>query len=100
MPERLVSVEFANSPVASLTNVASSATSVTVIAANPNANGRTVFNDSTSVLYLKFGATASTASYTVQLAAGAYYEFPQPLYGGIVDGIWSAANGAARVTEW
>lgn len=85
---------------ATAANVNSSATNVTVFAANAGAKYRTVYNDSTAVLYLKFGATASATSYTVQLAAGAYYEFPQPLYGGQVDGIWAAANGAARTTEW
>jgi hypothetical protein len=85
---------------ATLANVASSASSVTVFAASGTVKARTVFNDSTAVLYLKFGATASTSSYTVQMAAGAYYEFPQPVYGGLVDGIWAAANGNARVTSW
>lgn len=100
MTSSRISTVFAGKSTASLSNVSSSASSVTVIAANDFARGRTVYNDSTAVLYLKFGATASTTSYTVQLAAGAYYEFPQPLYTGVVDGIWSAANGAARVTEW
>lgn len=85
---------------ATLANVASSATNVTVFSAANNINCRTVYNDSTAVLYLKFGATASTTSYTVQLAAGAYYEFPQPVYAGQVDGIWASANGAARTTQW
>lgn len=81
-------------------NVSSSATNVTVFAASGDANARTVYNDSTAVLYLKFGVTASTTSHTVQLAAGAYYEFPQPVYAGQVDGIWASANGSARVTSW
>ena len=81
------------------TSVASSATNVTLFAAAV-ANGRTVYNDSTAVLYLKFGATASTTSYTVQLAAGAYYEFPQPVYCGQVDALWASANGNARLTSW
>lgn len=85
---------------ATLANVTSSASSTTVFAANGAARARAVYNDSTAVLYLKFGATASTTSYTVQLASGDYYEFPQPVYGGLVDGIWAAANGAARTTEW
>lgn len=89
-----------NIQTATLANVASSASSVTLFAASGGARARTIFNDSTAVLYVKFGATASTTSYTVQLAAGDYFEFPQPLYGGVVDGIWAAANGAARTTEW
>lgn len=85
---------------ATLANVNSSASSVTLFAATGGVKGRAVFNDSTAVLYLKFGATASTTSYTVQLAAGDYYEFPHPCYGGVVDGIWASANGAARTTQW
>lgn len=85
---------------ATLANVASSATSVTLFAASGTVKGRTITNDSTAVLYVKFGATASTTSYTVQLASNAYYEFPQPCYGGLVDGIWASANGSARVTSW
>lgn len=85
---------------ATVANVASSATNVTLFAAVGHANGRTVYNDSTQVLYLKYGATASSSSYTVQLVAGAYYEFPQPVYSGQVDGVWASANGNARVTSW
>lgn len=84
---------------ATTSNVNSSATSVTLLAANPGRVSAYVFNDSTQVLYLKFGATASSTSYTVQIAAGGYYEFPMPIYTGIVDGIWASANGAARITE-
>lgn len=85
---------------ATLANVASSTSSVALFAASAAVKGRAVWNDSTAVLYLKFGTTASSTSYTVQLAAGAFYEFPQPLYGGVVHGIWAAENGAARTTEW
>ncbi len=85
---------------ATTANVASSATNVTVFAAAGDVNARTVWNDSTAVLYLKYGATASNTSYTVQIAAGGYYEFPQPVFAGQVDGIWAAANGSARTTQW
>lgn len=85
---------------ATLANVGSSATNVTLFAAAGDTNARAIYNDSTAVLYVKFGATASATSFTVQLAAGAYYEFPQPVYAGQVDGIWASANGSARVTSW
>jgi hypothetical protein len=80
-------------------SVASSAASVPLFTGGPM-DGRTVYNDSTSVLYLKFGAVASASDYTVQIAAGGYYEFPLPLYMGEVDGIWTSANGYARLTSW
>lgn len=84
---------------ATLANVSASASSTTVFASNANARGRTIHNDSTAALYLKFGAAASTTSYTVRLDADAYFEFPTPLYTGVVDGIWSSAAGSARTTE-
>lgn len=86
-----------------LTNVAASATSVTVLAANSARIGATITNDSSAVVYLKFGATASTTSYTVVLAGAAsapfsYYEVPAG-YTGIIDGISASATGNYRVTE-
>jgi len=94
-------VNLATTATATLSNVSSSASSVTVLASNASRRGAMIFNDSTAVLYLKFGATASTTSYTVQIPSNAYYELPANsfLYNGILDGIWSAANGSARVTE-
>ncbi len=93
-------MSYINKQTATVTSVASSASSVTLFAANAAAAGRTIFNDSTAVLYVKFGTTASTSSYTVQIAANGYYEIARPLFGGRVDGIWASANGNARLTEW
>jgi hypothetical protein len=94
-------VSYLRPQSATLANVASSATSVTIFAAVDKALGRTVYNDSTAVLYLAFtSSAASTSAYTVQIAAGGYYEFPQVTYSGAVTGIWSSANGNARVTSW
>lgn len=84
---------------ATVTAVASSATSVTISAESKGRQGVTIHNASTQVLYIKFGATAATNSYTTQLAAGAYYEVPAWYVNGRIDGIWSSANGFAYVTE-
>jgi hypothetical protein len=86
--------------VATLANVASSTSSVTLFAASSGDHERMIWNDSTAVLYVKFGATASTSSYTVQVASQGLFEFPSPPYDGQVDGIWASANGFARVTSW
>lgn len=83
---------------ATSTNVSGSATSVTLLASNTNRLGATIFNDSTSILYLKLGATASTTSFTAKLYEDGYFEVPAN-YTGIIDGIWASATGAARVTE-
>ena len=92
---------------ATLSNVAASITSVAVLAANPLRCGASIHNDSTSVLYLKMGATASSSSYTVKLEPGDHYELPiviggtqRAVYTGVIHGIWAAANGNARVTEY
>lgn len=80
------------------TSVAASATNVTLLAANANRLGATVYNDSSVNLFLKLGATASTTSFTVKLAAAGYYEVPFN-YTGIIDGLWDSATGSARLTE-
>jgi hypothetical protein len=83
----------------SVTSVSGSASSVSLLASTSGRVGAMVYNDSTATLYVKFGATASTTSFTYLLAAGATLEFPQPIYTGAVDGIWASATGAARITE-
>lgn len=81
------------------TSVNDTASSTTLIASNANRLGATVFNDSTVVLYLKLGATASTTSFSIKLDPSDYYEIPFG-YTGVVDGIWASdASGAARITE-
>jgi hypothetical protein len=81
-------------------NVAASATEVTIFSANSNAvEGRSVFNDSTAVLYLKKATGVSTTSHWVQVPASTLFEFPQPAFRGVVTGLWSSATGAARTTE-
>ncbi len=94
-------VGVTTSTTATLSNVnANGASSVTVLASNANRKGAMIFNDSSASLYLKFGATASTTSFTVLIPGNGYYEVPGPsVYTGIMDGIWSATSGAARVTE-
>jgi hypothetical protein len=89
---------------AALTNVAGSASSVTLLAANANRKMAAIFNSSTtssSTLYLAFAASASTSSYSVQIPAGGYYELPAPIYTGEISGIWSTtATAIAHITEF
>ena len=83
---------------ASLVNVGSSTSSVTLASANAGRNGLVIVNDSTAVLYVKYGSTASSSSYTYKLGAGDIFEM-SIVYTGIVTGIWASVNGNARVTE-
>jgi hypothetical protein len=83
-----------------VTSVADTATSTTLLASNANRLGASIANDSSSVLYVKFGTTASATDYTVRLSQYAYYEVPFN-YTGRIDGIWATdpGDGAARITE-
>ena len=95
--------EEGGNPAAACTNVAAAVADTVLLAANNSRDGATFFNDSTSVLYLKWGTGASATSFTVRLTAGGYYELPllgngKP-YRGAINGYWASANGACRVTE-
>lgn len=82
-------------------NVAGSASSVTILAANTSRKRWSVFNDSAAVLYLDTtGGTASATSYTVQIPANGYFEGPAPVNTGLITGIWASATGNARVVEF
>lgn len=84
---------------ATVTAVASSASAVTLFAATGSVATRKVTNASTATLYLKYGSGAALNSYTAPIGPGGYYELPQPVYSGLVTGIWDAANGSAYCTE-
>ena len=83
----------------SVTSVASSLSSVTLLVANDDRLRATIVNDSNSRLFVKLGATASATSHTVRLSPHATYHVPAD-YTGIIDGIWAPnVSGSARITE-
>lgn len=83
------------------TNVASSATDVTILASNASRKGAYIFNDSTQILYLLLSnAVSSTSVFTQKLAAGDAFSLAPGTYTGVIKGIWASANGNARVTEF
>jgi len=87
---------------AAVTSIAASAQAggVQLLAANQARLGMYVFNDSTAALYLAYAQTATASAYTVQISPGGFFEMPpNPVYIGVIFGIWAAANGSARITE-
>jgi hypothetical protein len=85
---------------AALTNVADQDTNIQLLASNANRRGVIIHNDSPGILYVKYGTTASTTSYTYKIAADGTWDMPMPIYTGQIDGIWtSSASGSARITE-
>lgn len=82
--------------------VASAITSTLLLALNAARQGVVVHNDSSADLFVKFGTAASATSYVYKVSSQGHLVLPepgQPLYTGVIHGIWSAAAGAATVNE-
>lgn len=83
------------------TSVASSITSVTILAQGLTRKGFSISNVSTSKLYLSYTNPATTANSFIELPAGAFLLLDQQLIvTNAIYGIWAAANGTAQVTEY
>lgn len=82
-----------------VTSVASSATNVTLLAANTSRLAARITNDGNKKLYVKCAATASATSFTKLILAGEDW-LVDAGYTGTIDGIWDVANGSARITEY
>lgn len=92
-------VTFEKATTSVVTSVAGSLVNVTLLAVNATRLGATFYNDSNSRLFLKLGAAATTASFTVRIGSQDYYEVPFS-YTGIIDGIWTpVASGFVVITE-
>jgi len=99
---RQVQIFTQGAQAATVSSVSASVTSVTILSATDTRAGASIFNDttnSTNVLYVKMGTTASTTDFSVKINAGGYFEVPYG-YNGRIDGIWAVAAGSARVTEY
>jgi len=89
---------YSRGSFSTVTSVISSATSVTLLAENYERQSAVIYNDSTSILYVKLGAIASNTSFTFKMYPEDTVEVPNS-YCQIIDGIWESANGFARITE-
>lgn len=96
---QLASATATVAATASITTVASSAIAVELLAENLNRKHFGIFNLSTSVLYMALGEVASASNFTAVLDPGDYYE-PPVAFTGSISGIWVAANGSAKITEF
>ncbi|MEH1912747.1 hypothetical protein, partial [Nostoc sp.] len=62
-----VTVGESTSGTSTPTIVAANIASVTILAANSNRKGGTIWNDSTATLFIEFGATATNSAFTAKL---------------------------------
>lgn len=104
-PSESISVVQSFAATSTITNVASSATSVKLLDPNNNRKTTIIVNDSASDLYIVLNASAaSTTNYSIFLPAKvgntpSFVTFNGEDYSGEVRGIWTSANGFARITE-
>lgn len=94
--------DFPASEFFTATGVDSSASSVALVAANPDRIGLIIENVSTAILYVKFGGGTAANSKTgcnVVIPANTRYVMTDTVYQGALSGIWAAANGFCVVTE-
>lgn len=83
---------------AAITAVAFNAASVALKAANAARRALVILNDTDGVLFLAYGAAASTVAFTLRLEAGE--SIRETDYSGAINGIWTGATaGNARMTE-
>jgi hypothetical protein len=80
-------------------NTQSSTANQTLLSSNASRYGFKIYNDGVNPIYVKYGATATTTSYTYLLPGHALLEEYE--YTGRVDAIWAVDNGTdvARTTE-
>lgn len=97
-PNNSFTITQARPSVNTTSSVASTLTNTTLLASNATRLGATVFNDSSAILYLKLGATASTSDFTIKVFPLSYYEVPFG-FTGQIDGFWVTATGFARIGE-
>lgn len=93
---KAITVSPAKATTTTSTNVASSATSVSLLAANSDRKFASFRNDSTAIAYIEFGATATTSS-TYRLDPQGFLSLDN--YTGAISCIWASANGFMRVSE-
>jgi hypothetical protein len=80
-----------------ISRVATSTTSATLISSNSSRKKAVIVNDSTSILYVKYGTTASATSYTYKLQSDDTLE--ETNYTGRIDGILDTGTGNAQTTD-
>ena len=82
-----------------VTAVALGVVVATLLAANANRLGAIFWNNGPQNAYVKLGAAATTALFTVRLSNQSEWEVPEPVYTGIITGITSAGAASVMATE-
>lgn len=96
-------IASSSSPItsASVSSVNDNTSSQELLSSNTSRRGFIIYNDSTSVAYVKLGTSASSTSFTYRIASGGTINEPNFPYTGVISCAWASdtASGAARITE-
>lgn len=98
----VLALATASTPTLANVNASGTAgTAVTLQALNAARRGWVCYNDSAVALYVKFGTSASTSSFSYYLSAQQTLELPSgiTIYTGVISGVFGSTSGTARVTE-
>lgn len=94
MPDYFLATAVATGSVS-----AASVPGVSVMRQNLNRKFFSIFNDSPSAAYVKFGPSGTLQDFCFQLPAYAYYESPIPCVSSEVWGCWQTATGSVKFSE-
>ena len=87
--------------VTATTRVNSAATSTLLVAQNLSRKGISIYNNSTAALFLSYANPATSGNAFMQMAPGSLLMLDQQLIvTNAIYGIWTAANGAAQITQY
>jgi hypothetical protein len=85
---------------ATLANIGDAASTTSLIAVNTARLHAMCFNDSASILYINYGASASATAFTYRVEPYGTWTMDLPVYTGVINGFWATdAGGSARCTE-
>ena len=94
-----VNVTFSRPSTCTVSSVALSTTNATVLASNTSRLAFSLWNDGAQSAYVKFGATATTADFTVRLSNKGFYDWQLGSYTGIIDAITATGTATMLATE-
>lgn len=86
--------------VASVQAISASVTSLTLFATTSSRVGASIWNESSSRLYVKVGQGASTTLFSFKIAPYGYWEMSPKGLGGAISGVWEVATGSAMCSQW
>lgn len=88
------------STVSTVTQVNSSTSNVSLLATNTSRKGAVLYNNSSSLCYIKLGTTSSSSNFTIAMQPlSTFIIDANPIWLGEIDAIWVTANGSMQITE-